>query len=71
MRKRWLFACVVLVAVQASVAGAQQVLTESGAISGTTRKRIECLQRNPIRCPAGGRLALAPPGACRTLDWHA
>jgi hypothetical protein len=65
MRKRWRFACVVLVAVQASVAGAQHVVTESGTISGLR------LQRNPIRCPADGRLALASPGTCHILDWHA
>ena len=24
-----------------------------------------------VRSPAGRRLALAPPGTCRTMDWHA
>ena len=35
------------------------------------RNWLECLQRSPIRRPAGRRPALATPDACRTLDWHA
>ena len=35
------------------------------------RKRAELLQGNPFRCAAGGRLALARPGTCRTLEGHA
>ena len=72
MRNRWKFTCVFVVAAYlASATVGQQVLTESGTVSGNTCKWAECLQRNPFRCPASGRLALAPPGTCRTLDWHA
>src|ERR1700722_15735044 len=34
-------------------------------------KWLECLQRSPIRRPAGRRPALASPDTCGTLDWHA
>jgi len=36
-----------------------------------SRTGVECLQRNPVRCPAAGRPALAPSGTRHILDWHA
>jgi hypothetical protein len=37
---------------------------------GATHKWGERLQRSPIRCPAGGGLALASSGTRRALDWN-
>jgi carboxylesterase type B len=71
MGKRWRFACVVLVAVHASVAGAQHVVTESGAISGLRENGLDVYKGIPFAAPAGGRLALASPATCHILDWHA
>jgi hypothetical protein len=53
----------------ASAAFAQQVLTESGTVSGYLQ-RVECLQRDSVRSPAGGRLALARPGTFCAMDGH-
>jgi hypothetical protein len=36
-----------------------------------SRKWAEYLQRSPVRRSARGRVALAPPGCCRTLDGYA
>ena len=72
VRSRWKFTCVLVAVVGlASAAFAQHVLTESGTVSWeSSEKRIECLQRDSIRCPAGGRLALARPGTFCALDGH-
>ena len=61
MRKRWLFACVVLVAVQASVAGAQHVVTESGAISGVRENGLDVYKGVPFAAPPVGDLRWRPP----------
>jgi len=36
-----------------------------------SRRWAEYLQRSPVRRSARGRVALAPPGCCRTLDGYA
>ncbi|MFZ0808194.1 MAG: carboxylesterase family protein [Candidatus Sulfotelmatobacter sp.] len=61
MRKRWLFACVVLVAVQASVAGAQHVVTESGSISGLLENGLDVYKGIPFAAPPVGDLRWRPP----------
>ena len=72
MRTRLRFTGVVFAAIQfASVVVAQQVVTETGAISGITEDGVHHLQRRPLRCPAGRGLALARSGACCSVDGHA
>jgi carboxylesterase type B len=72
VRNRWKFTFVfVAVAVLASAAVAQHVLTESGTISGIRENGLSVYKGIPFASPPGGRLALARPGTCRTLDWHA
>ena len=64
MRNRWRFACLLVAAASLTIAAAaQQVMTESGTISGVRARWLERLQRRSIRRPAGGRLALAPTAA--------
>jgi para-nitrobenzyl esterase len=62
MRKRWRFACAVLVAVQmASVAGAQRVVIESGAISGLRENGLDVYKAIPFAAPPVGDLRWRPP----------
>jgi para-nitrobenzyl esterase len=62
MRKRWRFACVVWVAVQvATVAGAQRVVTESGAISGSRENGLDVYKGIPFAAPPVGDLRWRSP----------
>jgi para-nitrobenzyl esterase len=62
MRKRWRFACAVFVAVQmASVAGAQRVVTESGAISGSRENGLDVYKGIPFAAPPLGDSRWRPP----------
>ena len=62
MRKRWRFACVVSAAIQvASVAVAQRVVTESGAISGASESGFSVYKGIPFAAPPVGDLRWRPP----------
>ena len=62
MRKQWRFVGVVVVAVQlAGFAGAQQVLTESGAISGVRESGLSVYKGVPFAAPPVGDLRWRPP----------
>jgi para-nitrobenzyl esterase len=62
MRKRWRFAGVVVAAVQvAGFAAAQQVLTESGAISGVRESGLSVYKGVPFAAPPVGDLRWRPP----------
>ena len=62
MRKRWRFAGVLVVAMQlACVAVAQQVLTESGALSGMHEGGISVYKGVPFAAPPIGELRWRPP----------
>lgn len=62
MRKRWRFACVVLVAVQvAGVAVAERVVTESGAISGLRENGLDVYKGIPFAAPPVDDLRWRPP----------
>ena len=62
MRKRWRFACVVLVTVQVvSVVSAQHVVIESGAISGLRENGLDIYKGIPFAAPPVGGLRWRPP----------
>jgi hypothetical protein len=62
MRKRWRFAGVVVAAAHvACVAVAQQVLTESGAISGVRESGLSVYKGVPFAAPPVGDLRWRPP----------
>ena len=68
MRERWRFAWVVVAAVQlVSVAVAQQVLTESGAISGVHETGTSVYKGVPFAAPPVGELRWRPP--VRVASW--
>ena len=68
MRKQWRFACVVLAVVQlASLAVAQQVLIESGTISGLREGGLNVYKGVPFAAPPVGDLRWRPPA--RVAPW--
>jgi para-nitrobenzyl esterase len=68
MRKRWRLARVVIAALQwAAVAVAQQVLTESGAISGLRENGVSVYKGVPFAAPPVGDLRWRPPE--RAAPW--
>ena len=68
MRKLWLFAGVAVAAVQlASIGQAQQVRTESGAISGVRESGLRIYKGVPFAAPPVGDLRWRPPA--RMASW--
>ena len=68
MWKQWRFACVVLAAVQvASLAVAQQVVTESGTISGVSESGSSVYKGVPFAAAPVGDLRWRPP--VRVASW--
>jgi len=69
MRQRWRLACVLFVTVQAaSVAGAQRIVTESGAISGLRENGLDVYKGIPFAAPPMGDLRWRPP--VRPAPWR-
>jgi len=67
MCNRWRFACAVLAAVQvAGLAFAQQVLTESGAVSGIQESGLTVYKGVPFAAPPVGDLRWRPPAHVAT-----
>ncbi len=66
MRKRWRFVGAVLAALQlASVAVAQRVVTESGAISGVRESGLRVYKGVPFAAPPVGELRWRPPAPAK------
>jgi para-nitrobenzyl esterase len=62
MRKRWRFACLLIAAAElACAAAAQQVVTESGRISGVAAKDSVVYKGIPFAAPPVGDLRWRPP----------
>jgi para-nitrobenzyl esterase len=62
VQKQWRFACVALAAIQmASVAVAQHVVTESGALSGISESGLSVYKGVPFAAPPVGDLRWRPP----------
>ena len=68
VRNRWKFLCVfVAVAMQVNAAGAQQVLTESGTVSGIHTHGLSVYRGIPFAAPPLGDLRWRPPA--RAASW--
>lgn len=62
MRKRWQFACTLLIVIQAAnVAVAQRVVTEAGIISGLRENGLDIYKGIPFAAPPVGNLRWRPP----------
>src|ERR1700733_12901696 len=62
MRNRWRFTCLLVAAVElVSAAGAQQVKTETGTISGVRANGLSVYKGVPFAAPPVGDLRWRPP----------